>query len=200
MGTRPTLPIILGFLVVLAEPSCGFLGSDSDSDDCPVGGESCDCTAGGACDDDLTCLSGKCVTRSGTGGDMDTPSSENVKGDPCNEAGGMRTPEGACYLECTYDDGALGNDLFGDCAPLKMVCGGGYCVPGGSTCSTDNDCGQGWRCQKWRGGTCTLSCALRRACENSHDYCVASCPRNNDVFVSLPACLDGAQQNTCREL
>jgi hypothetical protein len=46
----------LGAALALSNVSCG--GGD---DSCKVGGESCACTGGGACDPGLTCLSNRCV-------------------------------------------------------------------------------------------------------------------------------------------
>lgn len=42
--------------------------SDGGMEDCPVGSESCECTAGGACDPGLTCASQVCVNLGGLGG------------------------------------------------------------------------------------------------------------------------------------
>jgi hypothetical protein len=77
------LKIMLGMLVaawVWSATAC----SGNDGENCPVGSESCPCTAGGTCDSPLVCASNLCVRM---GGDADTdadapsdaPTSDNTE-------------------------------------------------------------------------------------------------------------------------
>ena len=120
--------------------------------------------------------------------------------DPCEEADGTLTAEGACYKECTWDNESPGKDLFEDCAPLQMVCDGlGYCLPGG-VCDNDADCGPGRRCISYGGGECILDCAESGTCPSADFACVTTCPNNGENIDNLPGCLDVVQQNQCEGL
>lgn len=116
------------------------------------------------------------------------------------DAGGQKTPEGACYKRCTYDGQAPGGDLFGDCTALRMVCGirdfvDDYCIPR-LDCNDDDDCGTGLRCVDSPSGKCALDCSVSESCPNSNLTCITSCPGTSRSY-SLPACLPPDDADLC---
>lgn len=70
---------IVASVIVLLVTACGedvsTVGESSETSGCPVGAETCACTAGGACDPGLTCYSGLCVATDDTSIDPSNPTS-----------------------------------------------------------------------------------------------------------------------------
>ena len=110
--------------------ACG--GNDAEGSSCAVGSESCPCTAGGACDGDLECLSNVCVdtseigsggSSSGSGGSSSSSATtDSGSGGVLNRGGSTSTssassttstvPENPSFaLPCT-EDADCGDDLI----------------------------------------------------------------------------------------
>jgi uncharacterized delta-60 repeat protein len=127
----------LGFFGVLFGVGCNG-DKDAGGDECPVGSEGCPCTAGGACDAGLTCLSNTCVdagdgddgasddggTDGGTGGGTDDggsgsgsttsedvlcPNGELDPGEECDD-GNMIDGDG-CNNDCIVSGSLLWSDI-----------------------------------------------------------------------------------------
>jgi len=109
-----------------------FLSACPDGD-CAIGSEGCACTAGGACDDGLSCLSNLCVNAGGGDGDGDT---SLPVGDGDGDGSGSSGQIPACVAACeTPNDCAV--DISGGSA-AHFLCIEGACVYRG--CLSDDDC------------------------------------------------------------
>src|SRR5690606_15785097 len=89
-----------------ADPPTPKSGDDEtstgmDTDDCPVGTETCACTVGGVCEPGLQCLSGICV--SDTPGDGDGDPTGDGDGDPTGDGDGDPTGDGDGEIGRTND-------------------------------------------------------------------------------------------------
>lgn len=196
---------------------CGLACPAPAAEECDVGTEGCACTPGGSCDPGLTCASQTCVALDGgtespeSDGDDeaadDAPLDSSSDGDDgpadassggtdeCVENGGMRLEGGYCYKECTHEEKALGEDLFGDCVELGLVCrdestwgGQDFCYPANATCTTDTDCDPGLTCVH-RGDSgdawCEVPCDATGSCPPDM-RCVTSCA--GGYFLDLDFC------------
>ncbi len=121
--------------------------SGSETGECPVGSESCPCTAGGSCDAGLMCSSDVCVpesneSESSTDTDESTDTTESETTDTTDETETGELPQACdpllqdcpvgegCYL---VDGGNAGCETAGQ-------------VPIGSPCVAVNDCAPGGVC------------------------------------------------------
>lgn len=172
---------------LLACVACDAEPNSAAGTNCAVGAEACACTNAGSCDPGLVCLSSVCVTPPGGGGNVgtadaggggatgDTGSGGTATGDtggstsapdPCAEGGGKMNSSGACIKPCENDPKSPGEDLFGDCTALHMVCTPeDYCAPDDS-CSSNATCGGGYVCvfYKYFGDSCCPKCASNADC------------------------------------
>lgn len=162
------------------------------------------CTSDADCKGNRVCNAGACVEHgagsSGTSGSsgLDSSDSSTSSGDPtsCAAAGGTRLAEGFCMKSCTFDEYKPGQDLYGDCAALKMVCSSSapyVCLPTSwktSPCTSDADCSGGGKCVTQGTTTkskfCEPSCIADTNCGPRR--CLTSC--KNGYYSPLRFCRD----------
>jgi len=124
----------------------------NDEDDCPLGSESCPCTAGGGCDGELVCASQTCVDFGDSGGadegETDKPPPEDTGAD---ESGG--DVEGSCENNCFSASPHLGGLCFCDpscgmtdtcCPDYETACPGQCLFP--DDCASDEVCNSAQEC------------------------------------------------------
>ena len=219
-------------LHAFALASTAYLGTACPAptaDQCDVGTEGCECTPGGACDPGLTCASNTCVdlgdgttetagsettsqttmepgpTTSTDASDAESSDGSTSTADPCTDNGGELLADGFCFKQCSFDDSQSlpGNDLFGDCLELGMVCrssilSGDYCSPDSwlsAECGSDADCDPGGVCVTRYGldgvpafSYCHIDCRTEPNCGTLH--CVQECP--SGLAAPIPYCDDVA--------
>ncbi len=130
----------------------------------------------------------------------------------CAELGGVLSPKGACYVDCSNGS---------DC-PADTVCGYGsavhqYCKIPYQVCEEDDDCGpQGWDC--YEEGSCVLPCSIKTdvqsdecpegmSCEGSFckqgtssgSDCPAGCrhPTDSSICCEPPFCSGDCAGSSC---
>ncbi|MGH1340155.1 MAG: hypothetical protein ACRBN8_01290 [Nannocystales bacterium] len=96
----------------LAIALCSACDSDSDSDSCPDGSETCPCTVDYKCLNGLTCLSDRCVDVSWTPPEdtPDTTNGNNSSGDFDNVAACEAWADSLGSLQCGFDGAQTGVD------------------------------------------------------------------------------------------
>ncbi|MEZ4225332.1 MAG: hypothetical protein R3B13_30555 [Polyangiaceae bacterium] len=177
----------LGISVVILSACASEQNNGSGA--CAVGTESCECTAGGACDPGLSCLSNICVNTGGGGssgaggtGGSGAQGQGGAAGAPvastCSSSAECTSAE-ICVLSATGGRCLLGsNKACGNAGPSGEACyqGKAYDLqPGkieGPVCSTNEDC-------LTAGGHLTGVCADVSG-DGSNRVCVPLCQYHDD--------------------
>src|SRR5579859_3657605 len=158
---------------------------------CSPGEQGCTCSAGGLCNETLSCTDGMCVAGTGYAAAPATATAPACV-TPCS--GGMVAPDGT-WVACPSDG------VMDGCLP-GLACEQGQCLCSGSkpkSCTADVDCHDFQTCLN---GFCRANCALdtdcrsgavchRRVCRKACSIGTPDCPSGN---VCEP--LDG-QKGVC---
>lgn len=148
-------------------------------------------TSASASSEDTQATMASSAVTDPSSGSTTAPDTSSSGGEPdpaaeCVAAGGELLPHGACLIPCAYDDESPGNDLLMDCVPNGMECAWAWCEPAIS-CSTDVDCGEGWRCVNGSagGGWCNVYCEADSDCPGEN---ICYLENIGDIYEVLNFC------------
>ena len=135
------------------------------------------CRAGGVCDDDLVCLSDRCVARTpDPGGDTGTPGA-----DAAAEPDGVDPGPSGADPVAGGDEGTPQPDGTGGEFPCVASCDGKSCgdddscggrctgCPVGSVCDAGS-----WTCKDWDPGDFCVAGCVNQQCSDTYGLCAAS--------------------------